>query len=468
MRPVRVRIAPSPTGNLHIGTARTALFNWLFAKKYGGKFILRIEDTDLERSRPEFEKDIINGLRWLGLEWDEGPYRQSERLDTYEKYLKKLFKEDKAYYCSCSKESLEKERQRQMQEGKPTIYEGACRNKKISAEQSQLIRIKNSFTEPIVFNDLIRGDISFDMKLIGDIAIAKNLRTPLYNFAVVIDDFEMKISHVIRGEDHIANTPKQILIQQALGFPRPKYAHLPLILDPDRSKMSKRFSATSVQEYRDQGYLPEALVNFMALLGWHPTTDIEKLLLAEIMEQFSLERIQKGGAVFDIQKLNWFNAEYIKEKTPEELLAAIASLFGKETIGDPAVAIKIITVGKPRMNTLRDFREIRNSFTLKEYDRSLLIWKNTPAEKIKENLLKTNEMLRQLLVKEFNDLKNLERYLMPFADSNGRGEVLWPLRAAISGRDKSPGPFELMWILGKEETLARLEKAIQKLNSDVE
>ena len=426
---------------------------------------MRIEDTDIERSKPEFEKDIIDGLKWLGLEWDEGPYRQSERLDTYEKYLKKLLEEGKAYYCSCSKEALEKTRQQQIQEGKPTIYGGICRDKKIIPEQGQLIRIKNYFTESIVFSDLIRGDISFDMKLAGDVAIAKNLRTPLYNFAVVIDDYEMKISDVIRGEDHIANTPKQILIQEALGFPRPKYAHLPLILDPDRSKMSKRFSATSVQEYRNQGYLPEALFNFMALLGWHPATDAEKLSPTEIKKQFSLERVQKGGAVFDIQKLNWFNSEYIKEKTSEELFTAITSLFGKEIAGNSNLALKIITVGKPRMNTLQDFKEIKDSFALKEYDRSLLIWKNTPVEKIKENLRKTNEMLRQLLVKEFNGLKNLEQYLMPFADSNGRGEVLWPLRAALSGRDKSPGPFELMWVLGKEETLKRIDLAIGKLES---
>jgi len=438
---------------------------------------LRIEDTDLERSRPEFEKDIINGLRWLGLEWDEGPYRQSERLDTYEKYLKKLLKEKKAYWCPHTKEELEKERKWRIDNNDVLIHRCDARDKDL--DRGELIRFKipkakpivsgNETTYPadsIIFDDIIRNQVHFFTGPLGDFALAKNLRTPLYNFAVVIDDFEMKISHVIRGEDHIANTPKQILIQQALGFPRPKYAHLPLILDPDRSKMSKRFSATSVQEYRNRGYLPEALVNFLALLGWHPTADIEKLSPAEITEQFSLERVQKGGAVFDIQKLNWFNAEYIKEKTPEELLAAIASLFGKETIGDPAVAIKIITVGKPRMNTLRDFREIRDSFTLKEYDRSLLIWKNTPAEKIKENLRKTMELLRQLTVEEFNDLKNLEKYVMPIVETNGKGEVLWPLRAALSGRDKSPGPFELMWILGKEETLARLEKAIQKLNSD--
>src|SRR3989338_1267749 len=301
---IRVRIAPSPTGFLHIGTARTALFNWLFAKKEGGLFVLRVEDTDLERSDSKYERDIIENLEWLGLVWDEGPlaapenkigelpfssqspkykgdfgpYRQSERLDVYEKHLKKLLDENLAYYCYCSKEELEAERQSMLAQGLPPRYSGKCRAKPKSGENLQLIRFKVSEAK-LSFTDLIRGKIAFDTSLIGDIAIAKDLKSPLYNFAVVIDDYEMKISHVIRGEDHIANTPKQILLQKALGFSLPQYAHLPLILDSDRSKMSKRYLATSIKDYRDQGYLPEALVNFMALLGWHPAP--EKIATAE-------------------------------------------------------------------------------------------------------------------------------------------------------------------------------------------
>ncbi|MDO8430192.1 MAG: glutamate--tRNA ligase [bacterium] len=459
---VRVRIAPSPTGYLHIGTARTALFNLLFAKKMGGKFILRIEDTDLERSEKRFEEDIIQSLKWLGLDWDEGPYRQSERLDIYEKYLIKLLKDKKAYYCKCRKEDLEKERELQTKLGEPLKYSGKCADQNISPDQASLIRFKINAAQ-VVFKDLIRGEINFDSALIGDIAIAKNLRTPLYNFAVVIDDYEMKISHVIRGEDHIANTPKQILLQQALGFPEPKYAHLPLILDPDRSKMSKRFSATSIQEYREQGYLPEALVNFMALLGWHPSDDKEKMDIDEITIKFEIDRIQKGGAVFDVKKLDWLNSEYLRGEDNAILLKSIKELYGKELGGlNDEVLFKMLTVGKARISKLRDFLDLKASFDLLEYSLDLLIWKDTDKKIILENLKKSREILRTVLNTKFNK-EDLEKELMPMADTRGRGAVLWPLRAALSGKDKSPGPFELMDVLGKDETLKRIELAIQKL-----
>ncbi|MBI3046643.1 MAG: glutamate--tRNA ligase [Candidatus Harrisonbacteria bacterium] len=460
--PIRVRIAPSPTGYLHIGTARTALFNWLFAKKHGGKFILRIEDTDLERSDKKYEKDIIDGLRWLGLDWDEGPHRQSERLAIYEKYLQNLLSENQAYYCACTKETLEKERQLQIKKGEAPKYSGRCRNFKIAPEQGEIIRFKIPPAEKIQFLDLIRGPIIFDSSLIGDLAIAKNLQTPLYNFAVVIDDYEMKISHVIRGEDHIANTPKQILLQRALNFPEPKYAHLPLILDPDRSKMSKRYSATSIQEYKERGYLPETLVNFIALLGWHPADDQEKMAASEIIRKFSLERIQKAGAVFDIQKLNWLNSQYLKEKSESELWQKIKELYDKKISIQNEAALKLLKIGKLRMSKLEDFLSLQESLTLPDYDSNLLSWKNTHKETTKEALRLAQEVTRTILVHEFNQ-KNLENQLMPLADNQGRGEFLWPLRVALSGKDKSPGPFELMEVLGKEESLRRINIAIEKL-----
>ncbi len=474
---IRVRIAPSPTGYLHIGTARTALFNWLFAKKYKGKFILRIEDTDLERSEKRFEDDILKGLKWLGLDWDEGPYRQSERLDLYAKYLEQLLKEKKAYYCPHTKEELEKEREWQVANNAVLIHNCDARNKNLNT--GELIRFKipeispnasgNETTYPahqIVFDDIIRGQVHFFTSLLGDFALAKNLRTPLYNFAVVIDDFEMRISHVIRGEDHIANTPKQILLQEALGFTRPKYAHLPLILDPDRSKMSKRHSATAIQEYKESGYLPETLVNFIALLGWHPQDDKEKISINELIGKFGLDRIQKGGAVFDVQKLNWLNSEYLKEKTAGELLKSLIDLYGEEKIifKDKNNTLKLLELERSRMEKLGDFLDLKNNLLLKEYDANLLIWKNTGKEKIKENLRTIQEITRSIFEHEFNQ-KKLEIYLMPFANQQGRGEVLWPLRAALSGRDKSPGPFELMDILGKDEVLKRIEIAIKKLES---
>lgn len=463
INPIRVRIAPSPTGPLHIGTARTALFNWLFAMNQGGKFILRIEDTDLERSDPKFEKDIIDSLKWLGLDWDEELYRQSERLDIYEKYLKKLLDQDNAYYCDCSKMELEKERQEQLSRGEAPKYSGKCRNKNVAPRQAQLIRFKVP-EEKISFLDLIRGEITFDMSLVGDIAIAKSLRAPLYNFAVVVDDAEMKISHVIRGEDHIANTPKQILLQRVLGLKTPKYAHLPLILDPDRSKMSKRYSATSVQEYKKLGYLPEALVNFMALLGWHLKEDQEIFSRKELIKEFSLNRVQKSGAVFNIEKLDWLNSQYIKNSSKEQLWDGLKDIFGEELLSSK-MADKLIDLSRERLTKLSDFKIINDFFfDLPDYQPALLIWKNTPKEKTLENLKKVKEISKSTLEHEFNK-KSLDIYIMPFANNAGRGEVLWPLRVAVSGKDKSPGPFEIMDVLGKEETLKRIDIAIQKLES---
>lgn len=459
---VRVRLAPSPTGYLHIGTARTALFNWLFAKKHNGKFILRVEDTDLERSDKKYEKDILEWLRWLGLNWDEGPYRQSERLDIYASYLQKLLDQGNAYYCGCSKENLEKKREEQLKRGESPRYDGKCRDKNIPAEKAQLIRFKIEPTE-VAFTDLIRGEILFDAALIGDIAIAKNLKTPLYNFAVVIDDYEMRISHVIRGEDHIANTPKQILIQKALGFSQPFYAHLPLILDPDKSKMSKRLSAASVKEYKDEGYLPEALLNFMALLGWHPVDDQEKMALADIVQKFDISRVQKSGAVFDIKKLTWLNSQYIKEKTSEELLRLIEEFYGEKTFPDRKEVKKLLNMGKDRMEKLSDFKTVKESFDLSECEVNLLCWKDAPLRETRINLEKLLELIKELPAQQFNR-ENLEAKLMPFADSVGRGETLWPLRVALTGKEKSPGPFEVMEVTGKEEAIKRIESAIRNLS----
>lgn len=321
---VRTRFAPAPTGFLHIGSARTALFNYLFAKKNEGVFILRIEDTDKERSKPEYEKDIIDSLKWLGIEWDE-LYRQSERREIYAKYLKKLLDEDLAYHCFCSEEELEAQRDYFLSIGRPPIYNGKCKNlpkeivkKYLAEKKSSIIRFKVP-AKKVEFEDLIRGKIEFDASLIGDFSIAKDLNNPLYNFACVIDDFEMRISHVIRGEDHLSNTPKQILIQEALGFPRPEYAHLPLILGPDRTKLSKRHGAVAISEYKKDGYLPETLINFMAFLGWNPGTEREIYSMASLIKEFSLERIQKGGAIFNIKRLDFLNSFYIRQRSLEKL-----------------------------------------------------------------------------------------------------------------------------------------------------
>jgi glutamyl-tRNA synthetase len=481
---VRVRIAPSPTGFLHIGLARTALFNYLFAKQNEGSFILRIEDTDVERSSPEYEKDIIESLKWLGLEWSEGPdvggeygpYRQSQRGNIYAKYLDKLLNEDKAYYCFCSEQDLEAERQYKMSIGEPYRYSGKCANLPKATTEKYLAEGKPAVfrfrvpTKKISFDDLIRGRLEFDTGLMGDIVIAKDLATPLYNFAVVVDDFEMKISHVIRGEDHISNTPKQILIQQALGFPRPEYAHLPLILGPDRTKLSKRHGAVAISEYKKAGYLPEALINFMAFLGWNPGEEREIYSLASLVKEFSLDKVQKGGAVFNLKRLDFLNGFYIRQKSIERL-TELCLPYLKESglIGEKAIDLeqlkKIVAIYQERLKKLSEISELTEFFFKEkiEYDKNLLRWGEMSDKEIKEALLKLEKLLSKIKPEDWNK-ENLENILMPEAEKTGdRGELLWPLRVALTGKEASAGPFEIAEILGKEKTLQRIKEAKEKI-----
>ncbi|MEK9183524.1 MAG: glutamate--tRNA ligase [Patescibacteria group bacterium] len=463
---VRVRIAPSPTGFLHIGTARTALFNYLFAKKNNGQFILRIEDTDLERSDKKFEKDVIESLHWLGLDWDEGPiniaaegqllanqykgdfgpYRQSERLDIYEKYLKQLLDKGNAYYCYCSKEELEEERQAMLSQGLAPRYSRHCLNNPPKNREPQLIRFKMP-ERRVSFKDMIRGEISFDTAMMGDIAIAKNTRTPLYNFAVAIDDQEMQITHVIRGEDHIANTPKQILLSEAFGFNKLHYAHLPLILDPDRSKMSKRFSATTIEEYKRQGHLPEAVINFLSLLGWHPQDNQEIFSLEQLIQAMDLSRVQKAGAVFNADKLAWINAQYVKKLSDEKILQKLNWEISDKNL-------KIIKLFKDRAQTINQFADLSLFFfQLPDYDAQILGWKDMAKEKIIKSLQAVYKLIEE----------NKEKDIPEIAEKRGRGEIFWPLRASLSGQKESPGPLEIIDALGKEESLRRIQIAINKL-----
>ncbi|MCL5004738.1 MAG: glutamate--tRNA ligase [Patescibacteria group bacterium] len=476
---VRVRMAPSPTGPLHLGTARTTLFNWLFAKSHNGKIILRIEDTDLERSKKEYEEDIINGLKWLGFDWDEGPnvggqygpYRQNERLDIYEKYLNKFFDEEKIYYCFCSKEQLEEDRQAMLSQGMAPKYGGRCRNldpkeakKRVENGERAAIRFKVPPIE-VEFTDIIRGKVAVNAELIGDIVIARNLRSPLFMFAGVVDDFEMKISHVIRGEDHITNTPKQILLQRALGFDEVKYAHLPLILAPDRSKLSKRHLETSLNDYRVEGFLPEALVNFLAFLGWHPTEDKEIMSIEELIEEFDLRRVQKGGAAFNVVKLDWFNGQYIQKMDSYELLNRLEDFIPKIWLENQDLLIKIIDVEKSRMNSLAVFKNLAEPFfELPAYDKKLLLWKDVSEKDTRRNLKMLSEEISKIPESDFGK-KRLEQVIMPLTEVWGRGELLWPLRAGLSGREASAGPFELMDILGKDESLKRIKSAADKFNA---
>lgn len=488
----RVRIAPSPTGPFHIGTARTALFNLLFARKNGGSFVLRIEDTDVERSEKKWEKDIIDSLKWLGIEYDEGPdvdgkegpYRQSERTDIYKKYLEKLLKDEKAYQCFCSQDELEEEKQYLMSIGQSAKYSGKCSRlsekeikKNLTDKKLFVIRFKIS-PKKVKFKDLIRGEVEFDGSLIGDIVIAKDINTPLYNFAAVVDDYEMKITHVIRGEDHLSNTPKQILIQKALGFKSPEYAHLPLILGPDRSKLSKRHGDTSVSEYKERGYLPESLVNFMALLGWNPGTDREIFSLNSLIKEFSLEKVQKGGAVFNIKRLYYLNGFYIRQRSIEKLtdlcipylekaklikkennehfkIVETGESITKEQLGD------IILLYQERLKEISEITQLIDFFFKDKlkYKKELLGWKEMSNEEIIKSLDNLGKVLSDIKEDDFNK-GNLENILMTVASATGdRGRVLWPMRVALSGKEASAGPFEIAEVLGKEKVLKRIKEA---------
>jgi len=504
---IRTRFAPSPTGFLHVGSARTALFNYLFAKKYQGIFVLRIEDTDRERSKPEFEENIIEGLKWLGIEWDEGPYRQSERRNIYAKYLEKLLKEGKAYHCFCSAEELEVQRQEQMSRGLPPRYNGKCAKlspeeveRNLSEGKKSVIKFK-ILAKKIVFEDIIRGRIEFDTGLMGDISIAKNLKSPLYNFAVVVDDFEMKISHVIRGEDLLPNTPVQILLQETLSFPQPYYAHLPLILGPDRSKLSKRHGAVSLREYKNEGYLPETLINFLSFLGWNPGTEREIFSLASLIKEFSLPRVQKGGAIFNIKRLDFLNGFYIRQKSLERLTelclpylieeGLIVPIWGqkelilgvikspteitgyqivetKEKISFEALE-KIISIYQERLKKLSEITELTDFFFKDKlkYEKKLLQWKDITDDEIAASLDKLLEILSKIEELEWKkeNLENIlllqaEKFMVSLPNQIGdRGRLLWPLRVALSAKEASAGPFEIAGILGKEKTLKRIKEA---------
>jgi len=492
---VRVRMAPSPTGALHLGTARTTLYNWLFARSHGGVFILRIEDTDKERSKKEFEKNILEGLRWLGFDWDEGPdiggeygpYRQSERTEIYKKYLKQLIDEDKAYFCFCSKEVLEAQKQDMEARGELWRYPGTCRNlseketkNNLKQKKPSVIRIRMP-NKKISFKDLIKDESSFDAGLFGDLVIAKSLTEPLYNFAAVIDDHEMKITHVIRGEDHYSNTPKQIVIYEALGWEIPFFAHLPLVLGQDRSKLSKRHGATvSIDDYREQGYLPEALINFFVLLGWHPSGDGEILSLNDLQQEFSIERVQKTGAIYNQTKLDWLNNYYLKQKPLKQAVEFLVPFFekrgvltkktkesfvnqNKEKIGTNYVQ-KAIGAAMEKSRSLEEIIEMAKIFFEEpEYETSLLIWKEMTKKEVKNNLEKTLGAIEQIDENEFKQ-EIIDAALAEFYEED-KGSVLWPLRAALSGKKVSPGPMVIAEILGKQKTISRIKKAAAKLET---
>ena len=466
---IRVRIAPSPTGQLHFGTARTALFNFLFARANHGAFLVRIEDTDTERSKKEFEKDILDQLKWLGISWDEEPIRQSERKEIYQVYIKKLLEKDAAYYCFCQEEDLATIKADQISRGEAPKYSGHCQSIKPEIAKERIARGEKSIIrlrvpeKSIEFEDLVKGKITYDASLFGDFVIAKSAYEPIYNLAVVIDDFESKISHVIRGEDHISNTPKQIIIQHLLDFPRLQYLHLPLILNPDRSKMSKRKNITAIQDYRDDGFLKEALINFIAFLGWNPKTNTEIFSLEELIAGFSIKGIQKAGAVFNIVKLEWFNNYYIKH-LPLEKLFELSKNYFPSTAQEEKIK-KIINLQKDRVKKLSEFKTNSNFFfELPNYEGQLLKWKDSSNDTMLNNLQSVKSEFENIDSSEFN-LINLKKIIDCLVVNSSTGEIYWPLRIALSGLKESPPPLEIAEILGKEESLLRIQQAIELASS---
>ena len=477
---VRTRFAPSPTGPLHMGNARTALFNYLFAKKEGGVFVLRIEDTDKERSEKKWEEDLLENLKWLDLEWNEGlekggpyePYRQSERTKIYKQYLQQLLEQGKAYWCFCDPTELEAQRQDQLSRGVAPQYKATCRGLSKEQQEQRLQTGKSTIIRLLVpekivaFKDLIRGEIRFDMSLAGDMVLAKDMETPLYNFTVVVDDYLMKITHVIRGEDHISNTPKQMVLEEALGFPHTiQYAHLPLILGEDRTKLSKRHGDNSVTRFRKEGYLPEAVINFLALLGWNPGDEREIFSLENLVKEFSIEKVQKSGAVFNMQRLDWINGSYIRQKTAKnlaELLTPYLPGVSKDAIE------KVVVLYQGRLKRLSEIGELADFFFKEklEYPKELLKWKQY-SDKDTEKALQTVEQILSLIPEADWTKEILEEMLLKEAEKIGdRGYLLWPMRVALTGKQASPGPFEVAEVLGKEKTLARIKNALTMIKSN--
>lgn len=483
MLPVRVRFAPSPTGPFHIGGARSALFNWLFARHHGGKFIVRVEDTDLERSTRESEENILAALKWLGMDWDEGiqvggpngPYRQTERLDIYREYIERLLQNGCAYRCYCTEEELAEERDALLRRGEMPRYLGRCRS--LSPEECSrmeaggrlpVIRFRVPEDKVINIKDIVRGDVSFECSGIGDFIILKSDGIPTYNFAVVVDDRLMSISHVIRAEEHLPNTPRQVLIYEALGWAPPEFAHVSLILGKDRSKMSKRHGATAVEQYQDQGYLPEALDNFLALLGWSPGGEQEILSMEELKQQFSLEKVAKSPAVFDVGKLNWLNGHYIRQSSLERITdLAIPYLEKAGYISTPLSPEKyewvkmVVDSVREYLVCMEEITEHVHLFFVNEVDiegdeaRDILTGTQVPAVlAAMQKKMATGGGLTYAGVKGI--LKEIGKEL----GIKGK-QLFMPIRVALTGSTHGPDLSQVVVILGKDKVVSRLDRALQ-------
>ncbi|MBI5562604.1 MAG: glutamate--tRNA ligase [Deltaproteobacteria bacterium] len=456
---VRTRFAPSPTGYLHVGGARTALFNWLFAKRHKGKFILRIEDTDAARSTEESIQAILDGMEWLGLTWDEGPFFQSKMFDAYRAHAKKLLDAGLAYRCYCAPEELEARREAALKEGRPPKYDGRCRARTDAPDKPYAVRFKTPGGGATSFADVIKGHISFENSAMEDLVILRSDSTPTYNFCVVVDDATMGITHVVRGDDHINNTPKQILIYRALGYELPVFAHLPMILGSDKTRLSKRHGATSVMAYKEMGYLPHSLVNYLARLGWSHG-DQEIFSIEELVEKFSFENVGASSGVFNPEKLLWLNHPDIKEMR-EEAIAPLLLPFLKEKgidAGGDARLLAIIKTLKERAKTLRELSDAAEF-----YFAGKVSYDPKAAEKFltKEALPLFEGLIAGLSgLSEFTEAK-VEEVFNAILNANGLklGKLAQPVRVALTGGTVSPGIFEMIAAMGKERAVARLHDA---------
>lgn len=493
---IKTRFAPSPTGYLHVGGLRTALYSYLFAKKNGGNFILRIEDTDRERYVADGIENILKSLNWAGVKPDEGvlmdgdgkifqkgdcggSYIQSERLEIYKKYIDELIEKGHAYYCFCSGERLEELRQFQQLNKLPTGYDRHCRDlsleeakKRIAAGEKYVVRMKMPLIGETVFFDEVKGEVKIKNELVDDQVLLKSDGFPTYHLAVVVDDHFMGVTHIIRGDEWISSVPKHVNLYKMFGWDLPKMAHLPLLLNSDKSKLSKRQGDVSVEDYRKKGYLPEAMINFVAFLGWNPGDEREFFTLEELTKEFSLEKIGKSGAVFNLEKLDWYNAHYIRELQGDNLINRVkpfilqAGLMSEKEIDDSKEwLIKALNLSKERASTLVELAD-NIGFLLKtpDYQKELLVWKKGSLEEVKIIMPKLKELLNNFSIQEF-EAKNLQEKVGEWIMQNGynNGSVLWPWRVALSGMEKSPPPFEMAEVLGKEETITRIETAIAKI-----
>ena len=485
---VRVRIAPSPTGRFHIGTARTALFNYLFAKKFDGKFIVRVEDTDRERQDDDSLEDILEGLKWLGMDWDEGPrvdgpfgpYFQHQRLGIYQPFVDQLIEKKLAYPCYCTTEELATERESQQKKGVAPKYSGHCRH----LTQIELDRFEREGRpkairfvvedQVIKFEDLIKGSVEFDAKLFGDFIIQRSDGLPLFVLSNVIDDNLMKISHVLRGEEHLVNTAKQILLANALNFLNPQFGHFPLIFNADRTKMSKRRNPVSItDDYKKRGFLPDALVNFIALLGWSSGTDREIFSMEELISEFDLTHVGKSPSIFDTEKLLWMNSYYIRQKS----IGEVAEL-GRQFITNPKLEelisartdyyLEAIALVHDRLKTLSEIEDqIGYFFIAPKYEPELLIAKKSTKENTLAALKSALEVVTNLKVIALDQVELALRQTAAELKIND-GELLWAVRVALSGRSASPGAFELLEVIGKEESVKRLQSAIGMLTKNLD